>query len=111
MRNLIKKNPKYSKRINYDALKDLFVDSLTVADEKDNLQLYVMEDEKNDVDAMLLVEDEGGVVEVIKGRDKDALAPADEDEDADAEGDYAEGSDKGDEYRLGEWEEAYEQEV
>lgn len=26
MRNLIKKNPKYSKRINYDALKDLFVD-------------------------------------------------------------------------------------
>lgn len=27
MRNLIKKNPKYSKRINYDALKDLFADS------------------------------------------------------------------------------------
>ncbi|KAG2002253.1 transcription initiation factor IIB, variant 3 [Coprinopsis cinerea AmutBmut pab1-1] len=26
VRNLIKKNPKYSKRINYDALKDLFVD-------------------------------------------------------------------------------------
>ncbi|KAJ2924283.1 hypothetical protein H1R20_g12815, partial [Candolleomyces eurysporus] len=27
VRNLIKKNPKYSKRINYEALKDLFVDS------------------------------------------------------------------------------------
>lgn len=27
MRNLIKKNPKYSKRINYEALKDLFIDS------------------------------------------------------------------------------------
>lgn len=26
VRNLIKKNPKYSKRINYDALKDLFTD-------------------------------------------------------------------------------------
>ena len=29
MRNLIKKNPKYSKRINYDALKDLFTDADT----------------------------------------------------------------------------------
>lgn len=29
VRNLIKKNPKYSKRINYDALKDLFTDADT----------------------------------------------------------------------------------
>lgn len=29
VRNLIKKNPKYSKRINYDALKDLFTDGDT----------------------------------------------------------------------------------
>ncbi|KIK70261.1 hypothetical protein GYMLUDRAFT_34756 [Collybiopsis luxurians FD-317 M1] len=29
VRNLIKKNPRYSKRINYDALKDLFIDSTT----------------------------------------------------------------------------------
>lgn len=44
VRNLLKKNPKYSKRINYDALKDMFV---AEEDRKNEHSMYTL-DEKED---------------------------------------------------------------
>jgi len=74
VRNLIKKNPKYSKRINYDALKDLFVDSNTppsfsqslkaISDDKDEDDLYTMEmdDKSDDEGAPPVIIEEAGAV-------------------------------------------------
>lgn len=120
VRNLIKKNPKYSKRINYDALKDLFVDSGGLPstkgdDDKDEANLYTigMDDDKSDGEATLgvIVEEESGTV---------ALKPTSEPEkprknglaldDMDAEGEIDEGSDDEKDDDIG-WEDAYEQEV
>ena len=67
VRNLIKKNPKYSKRINYDALKDLFVD---VDDEKDDDALYTIDSGDADADGMEVIEEEGGAVGVVAGKEK-----------------------------------------
>lgn len=53
MRNLLKKNPKYSKRINYDALKDMFVQDL---DGKSEEPMYKLDDK--DDPSMVLEEDE-----------------------------------------------------
>jgi transcription factor IIIB subunit 2 len=112
VRNLIKKNPKYSKRINYDALKDLFVD--TADDEKDDNGLYTIDsrDETAYPDGMEIIEEEGGAVGVqankakaINGAETDGNL---EDEDADGE---EEGSDKGEDIIDTGWEEIYEQEV
>lgn len=124
VRNLIKKNPKYSKRINYDALKDLFVDGgglpsftanmSTGNDDKDDADLYTMGDDKSDGEGMVIIEEEGGTVAVAPrlpsaSGQKGAAGLADRG-DADADGDMDEGSDddKGDD--IG-WEDVYEQEV
>ncbi|KAF7980980.1 hypothetical protein HWV62_35786 [Athelia sp. TMB] len=104
VRNLIKKNPKYSKRINYNALKDLFVDT----DEKDpdDATMFTMEEE---------VIEEGGAVGVRRATTADQVRSAGhttdgvmDDEDADGE---EEGSDKGDDIVDAGWEDVYEQEV
>jgi transcription factor IIIB subunit 2 len=109
--NLIKKNPKYSKRINYDVLKDLFVDNNDDSfkfpsldndegrinfDEKDDADLFTMDDDKIDedqvgADGVLIIEEENGAVPMPRGND--------DMEDVD-DGDAG-----------GSWEDAYEQEV
>ncbi|CAL1702951.1 unnamed protein product [Somion occarium] len=116
VRNLLKKNPRYSKRINYDALKDLFTDTgspgpglLTMPstpstlgpsgfDDKDD---EVYHDDKSDgegITTVVVEEGGGGVGVVVKGKGV-AL---------EMEGEEDEGSDKGEEYA--EWD-VYEQEV
>lgn len=104
VRNLIKKNPKYSKRINYDALKDLFVDgssSNPALNEKDDL--YSLDD-KTDDSAVVVEEGDRGVG-IQKPR---ARYPS---PDADAEHLGDEDSEKDDEVPSLGWEDAYEQEV
>lgn len=104
VRNLIKKNPKYSKRINYDALKDLFVDGPQAPslDDKDNL--YTIDD-KGDGDGLIVLEEGGG------GIGSQRPAPRLHREEQVEEGEDDE-SEKGDDHvpDVG-WEEAYEQEV
>ncbi|KAI0825355.1 hypothetical protein BC628DRAFT_1374738 [Trametes gibbosa] len=134
VRNLIKKNPKYSKRINYNALKDLFTNEgpsfqMPVGDEDDDDGkddgLYTLDD-KEDGEGMLIVEEPGGggvgQARPAKSRSgslvpgaaaiagsRRGLAGGVEEEDAEGEEDADEGgSDKDDTY--GEWD-AYEQEV
>ncbi|KAG6819546.1 hypothetical protein H0H93_010792 [Arthromyces matolae] len=104
VRNLLKKNPKYSKRINYDALKDLFVDGggppsvasrMGISDEKDDTVLYTFGDEKEDGN-MVIIEEEVAVTpapSALPGK-----IPIDElgdDADAEGEADVDEGSDYG----------------
>ncbi|KAF8889414.1 cyclin-like protein [Gymnopilus junonius] len=120
VRNLIKKNPKYSKRINYDALKNLFVESggspsiaatMTTGDEdKDDAELYTFDDDKTDGDGpTIIVEEEAGTVslkpieEPMKPRKKSILAQAEGDmEEEESDEDKDDGID---------WEDAYEQEI
>ncbi|KIJ68696.1 hypothetical protein HYDPIDRAFT_125582 [Hydnomerulius pinastri MD-312] len=107
VRNLLKKNPKYSKRINYNALKDLFVDGggpVPNFDEKDDL--YSLDDDKTDGDGVIVEEEGGGV-----GSQKQPRTPSrndhpgvDHDEDEISEKGEGEAPDLG-------WEDAYEQEV
>lgn len=53
VRNLLKKNPKYSRRINYDALKDMFVPE---EDQKDGDAMYTMDDKEEEA----LLDEDGG---------------------------------------------------
>ncbi|KAI0056018.1 cyclin-like protein, partial [Artomyces pyxidatus] len=103
VRNLLKKNSRYSKRINYDALKDLFADG--EEEEKDGDVLYTMDDKDEDEDALgaapAVVEEGGGYI----GREASAGHGEVTGGEEDAEG---EGSDKGEDYG---WEDTYEQEV
>jgi transcription factor IIIB 90 kDa subunit len=120
VRTLLKQNARYSKRINYDALKDLFADA-----KGDDEVLYTLEDDKEDVDANFVLVEEGGGrvggnrsptangVGGVGGRrttgnsliDAGVLQPDPDDvDDGDA-------SDKGDDYGDGGWEDTYEQEV
>lgn len=112
VRNLIKKNPKYSKRINYNALKDLFVDP----DEKgtgDATGMFTIEGEVE-------VIEEGGAVSAGIGQVPMATTAEQADtagditdgimDDDDADGEE-EGSDKGDDTVGPVWEDVYEQEV
>ncbi|KAJ7475230.1 BRF1-domain-containing protein [Mycena galericulata] len=109
VRSLIK-NHKYSKRINYDALRHLLVEGPSL-DDKDDDQLYTMDD-KSDGEGMgmVVIEEAPGTVGSApppKPQPKkvaDLAGAADGDEDMDAE----EGSDKGED--MG-WDEVYEQEV
>ncbi|KAI6045085.1 BRF1-domain-containing protein [Pisolithus marmoratus] len=104
VRNLIKKNPKYSKRINYDALKDLFADgsnSNPALNEKDDLYSI---DDKADDSAVVIEEGDGGVgIQKLRTR---YPSP-----DADTEHLGDEDSEKGDEVPTLGWEDAYQQEV
>ena len=135
VRNLIKRNPKYSKRINYNALKDLFTDDGAAfqmpagdgeegKDDDEGALLYTMDD-KSDGEGMLVVDEPGGGG-VGKAKSRSAsLVPnlgaavpgtsaaggggegeGDDEEDAEGEEDVEE--EKDDTY--GEWD-AYEQEV
>ncbi|KAF5390085.1 hypothetical protein D9757_003889 [Collybiopsis confluens] len=123
VRNLIKKNPKYSKRINYDALKDLFIDSNdkdedagvdafnvngTATDHMDvnDAELYTMDDRDAKDDTELVV---------IEDNDDNPpppppLPPPEEDEEDDG---YGDGDGDGDDAMLdnGTWDEPYQQEV
>lgn len=120
MRNLLKKNPRYSKRINYDALRDLFDGGAPpgspAGDAKLDVgaDLWTLDAEKDD-DAMVVIEEGGGGVGMssakarVPSRDAPALPEEDGAADADGEDDaYAYASDKGEEF--GEWD-VYEQEV
>ncbi|KAJ7076019.1 BRF1-domain-containing protein [Mycena belliarum] len=113
VRNLLNKNSKYSKRINYDALRNLLVEGPNLDDKGDD-ELYTMDD-KSDGEGMgmvLIEEVPGTVVSAPKAKPAPkkavgraaAAADAEADDDMDAE----EGSDKGED--VG-WDEAYEQEV
>ncbi|KIM67015.1 hypothetical protein SCLCIDRAFT_108576, partial [Scleroderma citrinum Foug A] len=105
VRNLIKKNPKYSKRINYDALKDLFVDGGdTVPNLDDKEDLYSIND-KTDEDGMTVIEESGGGVATQKQQlRRESPKP-------DADHLDEEASEKEDEIGDLGWEDAYEQEV
>ena len=138
MRNLIKKNPKYSKKINYNALKELFTDDGSSfqmpggdEDKDDDGHLYTMDD-KDDGEGMLIVEEEGGggvgqairpatsrSASLVPGTSAvpakpsasgtlDGVVEADDEEDAEGEEDVEDDAEKDDAY--GEWD-AYEQEV
>ncbi|KAF8559363.1 BRF1-domain-containing protein [Imleria badia] len=106
VRNLLKKNAKYSKRINYDALKDLFVDGGNPninLDEKGDL--YSMDDKTEEA---VIVEEGGGGVGSQKSsrsasRNDFPSAAHDGDEDESEKGDTE------DPY-VG-WDEVYEQEI
>lgn len=113
VRTLLKKNSKYSKRINYDALKDLFVDSPVDLDEKAD-DMYTMDDKSDGegVGGMVVIEEEAGSVAVapVPRSTPKKTVPGmheEDDADADADADVDEGSDKGEDV----WEDAYEQEV
>ena len=100
VRTLLKQNARYSKRINYDALKDLFTEE---KDEGDDDKLYTIDDEKEEQATSVVVEEGGGRVGGHAGLiDVGALQPDPDD---------AEGSDKGDDYGDGGWDDTYEQEV
>jgi transcription factor IIIB 90 kDa subunit len=125
VKNLIQKNARYSKRINYDALRDLFEGGRqdtpggATPEEKLDLDadLYTIDADKaddEDIGAVVIEEGGGGVgmakapgsakkdaAEEEAGGDEDAIGDADEDA-------YGYVSEKGEEY--GEWD-AYEQEV
>ena len=109
MRNLIRRNPKYSKRINYDALKDLFVDGQQVPSLDDKDDLYTMDD-KSDGEGMIVLEEGGGDIGSRRSASAIPLRREEQEEQAD-EGEYEE-SEKGDDHIVDVgWEEAYEQEV
>ncbi|KAJ6584285.1 cyclin-like protein, partial [Mycena sp. CBHHK59/15] len=98
---------KYSKRINYDALRHLLVDGPNL-DEKDDDELYTFDDKSDGEGAgMVLIEEAPGAVKVASLAER-APATGDGDADGDDDGDVEEGSDKGED--VG-WEDAYEQEV
>ncbi|KAI0701094.1 hypothetical protein BC835DRAFT_1442700 [Cytidiella melzeri] len=115
VKNLIKKNPRYSKRINYDALRDLFDGAGplgSIEDQKIDMtkEMYTMEQE----DEMGVVVEEGGgrvgMTPTPVMSMPDEPAPADEDGEGDIDdGMYADLDEKVDNYG-GEWD-VYEQEV
>jgi transcription factor IIIB subunit 2 len=98
VRTLLKQNARYSKRINYDALKDLF----TNEKDEDDGKLYTFDSKEESV----VVEEGGGRVGGHAGLIDAGLLQPDADD-----GDDVDGSDKGDDYGDGGWEDTYEQEV
>lgn len=95
VRTLLKQNARYSKRINYDALKDLFTDEK----EEEESMLYTIDDKE-------IVEEGGGRIGRHAGLTDTGNLHADPDDVDDGDG-----SDKGDDYGDGGWEDTYEQEV
>lgn len=122
MKNLIKKNPRYSKRINYDALRDLFDGGAPPgadADEKLELDTDLWHMDKDDDEAGVLIEEGGGGVGMVstpKAGPSTAVAAATTDTEA-ADEDEAVGEVEEDMYGYtsekidyGDWD-VYEQEV
>ncbi|PPQ64030.1 hypothetical protein CVT24_008843 [Panaeolus cyanescens] len=123
VRNLLKKNPKYSKRINYDALKDLFVESGGLpssrsnvsfpGDDKDDTDLFTMDDDKSDGEGPTLIVEEESAMTVLKPAADEAAPPKRKkgllalQED----GEYGSDDDKDDDEDVGGWDDVYEQEV
>lgn len=132
VQSMVKKSSKYSRRINYEALENLFANDAVVShgalaqqdinlDDKED-DMYIL-DEKSDGEGMnVVVEESGGGVGVgTSGQDshRDDKASKslpsgsehadEEDGEADAEGEELELSEKGDD-DYG-WDEGYEQEV
>jgi transcription factor IIIB 90 kDa subunit len=107
VRNLIKKNPKYSKRINYDALKDLFVDGRQIPSLDDKDDLYTMDD-KSDGEGMLVLEEGGGGI----GNQRSVTTRLTRHEQEEQGDEGEDESEKGDDHVVDVgWEDAYEQEV
>ncbi|KAF7293140.1 BRF1-domain-containing protein [Mycena chlorophos] len=123
VKNLLSKSSKYSKRINYDALKNLLEPEMPMInlDDKED-QLYTFDDDGKDKSdgegmGMVLIEESGGTVGVNaeppparakrkKSRVSELAERVAEDEEQDPE----EASDKEEDVNMG-WEDAYEQEV
>ncbi len=119
VRNLIKKNPKYSKRINYDALKELFVDTTGSPSHKGNTMLrdvdadlFVMDDDKSDGEDLSLptvvVEEETGSVAARPLIEVRQTKPRNLADDVDI---YDEASDEEKDDEMVGWDDIYEQEV
>ncbi|THG93998.1 hypothetical protein EW026_g7381 [Hermanssonia centrifuga] len=120
VRNLIKKNPRYSKRINYDALKDLFDGGAANLDEKMDRDegLWTMDPDKEDESMQMVIEEGGGGVGITPTPASNtsnatagikAAEVVEDDAEAEYEDDlYGEGSQKGEDEV--EWE-GYEQEA
>lgn len=119
---MLKKNPRYSKRINYDALKDLLADAPGPRPE-DKEGMYTLSDaDKSEGEMEVIDEDAGGGVGVgvvprkeveTKGRlarPEDADGYGEEDAEGEVDEDVDVGSEKGDE-SFGDWGEAFEQEA
>ena len=119
VRTLLKQNARYSKRINYDALKDLFADA-----KDDDEVLYTLDDDKEDDDANFVLVEEGGgrvggkrastangVGGVGGGATGNNLIDAGELQPDPDDVDDGDASEKGDDYGDGDWEDTYEQEV
>jgi transcription factor IIIB 90 kDa subunit len=104
VRTLLKQNARYSKRINYDALKDLFTDE---KDEDNDGKLYTIHDDKDEeIAPSVVVEEGGGRV----GGHADLINAAELQRDPEYMDD-GDGSDKGNDYGDIGWEDTYEQEV
>ena len=102
VRTLLKQNARYSKRINYDALKDLFTDE---KDDEDDGTLYTIDNKEEDATSVV-VEEGGGLIGGHAGLVDPGLLQPDA-----GDGDDGDGSDKGDDYGDGGWEDTWEQEV
>jgi transcription factor IIIB 90 kDa subunit len=109
VRTLLKQNARYSKRINYDALKDLFMDE---KDDDGDGVLYTLDDDDKDEqeDANLVLVEEGGGRIGGHARIRSLADAGDLQPDPD-EADDGDGSDKADDYGDGDWEDTYEQEA
>jgi transcription factor IIIB 90 kDa subunit len=121
VQNLLKKNTKYSKRINYNALKDLFVEDTAADDDKvEDSGLYSFDDDKDEGEEMV-IEEEGGITtgKGSSNRAKPSSAPGTQDtvslatstyeEDVNANHEVDYGDDKGSD--AGGWDDMYEQEA
>jgi transcription factor IIIB 90 kDa subunit len=121
VRNLIKRNRKYSKRINYEALKDLFIDDSSLpdmftapaVDEKVNDRHSVPTGDGHvEDDRRSEIEGEEGAIGVLPAEilPRTQIPANGEDGDGDEDADGEDESDKEENIGLG-WEDAYEQEV
>jgi transcription factor IIIB 90 kDa subunit len=113
VRTLLKKNPKYSKRINYNALKGLFEDGgAEVEEDKDDGVIYGLSDaDKSDGDTMVVDEDaREALPPSIPPISRKRSAQAQPDVVEELGGEYNDmESEKGDEYVA--WDDPFEQEA
>jgi transcription factor IIIB subunit 2 len=125
---MVKKNPKYSKRINYDALAGLLggagagrlADRWAAEDEKDDDGELLPLDDKADDDGAFVDEDARDVAPGARARgkaraaraateDKGEDVPLDEDEEMDVDAEKEDGAEES--FADGGWEDAFEQEA